>query len=192
MAHKLYWYLTGMCLLLTACGAQVSIVKTTATAGQESKQPIASVATELPLLPPESCPITRPAQMPFKPPAPYPANPPPNYPAQFWYGSNDLWTMLYVDGTWSGLPLSGAGYTQKLVWWRDGYDMGTEPNPKLTVSGKRLDGQAAPMTVSSANGVSADFGEAMMVGVEIPTPGCWEISGQYKGHELSFVVWVVP
>jgi hypothetical protein len=70
--------------------------------------------------------------------------------------------------------------------------MSTEPTPQLTVSGKRLDGQAAPLKASAANGANADFGEAMMVGVDVPTPGCWQISGQYNGHELSFVVWVVP
>ena len=33
---------------------------------------------------------------------------------------------------------------------------------------------------------------AMLVGVYIPTPGCWEITGEYKSQKLSFVVWVEP
>jgi hypothetical protein len=32
----------------------------------------------------------------------------------------------------------------------------------------------------------------MMVGMDIPTPGCWEITGRYEDDELTFVVWVVP
>ena len=32
----------------------------------------------------------------------------------------------------------------------------------------------------------------MLVGVYVPTPGCWEITGDYKGQKLSFVVWVQP
>jgi hypothetical protein len=32
----------------------------------------------------------------------------------------------------------------------------------------------------------------MLVGVDIPTLGCWEITGQYNGTELSFVVWIAP
>jgi len=32
----------------------------------------------------------------------------------------------------------------------------------------------------------------MLVGVDFPMLGCWEIMGIYKGHELSFVVWVAP
>lgn len=31
---------------------------------------------------------------------------------------------------------------------------------------------------------------AMLTGVHVPTPGCWEITGDYEGDKLSFVVWV--
>jgi hypothetical protein len=30
----------------------------------------------------------------------------------------------------------------------------------------------------------------MLTGVIVPTPGCWEITGAYKGQQLNFVVWV--
>jgi hypothetical protein len=30
----------------------------------------------------------------------------------------------------------------------------------------------------------------MTVGLNIPTTGCWEITGQYRKDKLSFVVWV--
>jgi hypothetical protein len=26
----------------------------------------------------------------------------------------------------------------------------------------------------------------------VPTPGCWEITGEYKGEKLSYVVWLQP
>jgi hypothetical protein len=32
----------------------------------------------------------------------------------------------------------------------------------------------------------------MLVGVEMPTAGCWEITAQYDVDELTFVVWVAP
>jgi hypothetical protein len=32
----------------------------------------------------------------------------------------------------------------------------------------------------------------MLVGAYVPTSGCWEITGEYKGEKLSFVVWVQP
>jgi hypothetical protein len=100
--------------------------------------------------------------------------------------------MLGADGTWSGLPHSDAPYTQKVFWWRQGYNAVVEQKPHLTVTGRRLDAAAAPLVASSATNASADFGDAMLVGVDLPTLGCWEIIGHYNGHELSFVVWVAP
>jgi hypothetical protein len=32
----------------------------------------------------------------------------------------------------------------------------------------------------------------MLVGIYVPTPGCWEITGEYKSQKVSFVVWVYP
>ena len=61
------------------------------------------------------------------------------------------------------------------------------------VSGERLDGKSPPLEASSANGSYAeDMGSAMIMGMNLPTAGCWEISGQYEDAELRFVVWVAP
>ncbi len=48
------------------------------------------------------------------------------------------------------------------------------------------------MVVSPATNAynAAEIGSAMLVGVRIPTPGGWEITGQYGGTTLSFVVWL--
>ena len=35
-------------------------------------------------------------------------------------------------------------------------------------------------------------GSAMLTGVYVPAPGCWEITGEYHGNKSSFVVWVEP
>ena len=32
----------------------------------------------------------------------------------------------------------------------------------------------------------------MLTGVYVPAPGCWEITREYDGNKLSFVVWVEP
>jgi hypothetical protein len=100
--------------------------------------------------------------------------------------------MLGTDGTWSALPHDAAGYTQKVFWWRQGYNVVVEPTPSLTVTGRRLDAAAPPLVASGATNASADFGDAMLVGVDVPTLGCWKITGHYQGHDLSFVVWVAP
>lgn len=193
MSNKFYWYpICVLVLILTACDMPVGNGRPLATSQPIATKSLTIAATILPNNPPTTCPITNPSNMPFTPPSPYPATPPSNYVGEFWYGTPELWTMLRTDGTWSSLPQSGVGYTQKVFWWRQGYDMNTEPNPKLTVTGKRLDAQAPPLSASSATNASADFGEAMLVGVDIPTFGCWEITGQYNGTELSFVVWIAP
>jgi hypothetical protein len=81
---------------------------------------------------------------------------------------------------------------QKLAWWKQGYDWQAEPEPDLTVIGRRLDGEAPPLIASKAtNAYAEDIGSAMMVGFDIPTAGCWEITGSIDGQELSFVVQVI-
>jgi hypothetical protein len=63
----------------------------------------------------------------------------------------------------------------------------------LVMTGQRLDGKAPLVKVLKAtNASAADIGDAMLVSVDFPTLGCWQITGKYKGAELSFVVWLAP
>ncbi len=144
---------------------------------------------------PKTCPTTRPPARAFVPPLPYPAKPP--GPGKFWFSTENLWTMLRADGTWRGLPHyrpTDSAYRQKLFWWRQGYDWRADPYPQLTVRGRRLDVPAPPLVASrSTNGYRAeDLKSFMVVGVDIATLGCWEITGHFQHHELTFVVWVAP
>ena len=136
-----------------------------------------------------ACPVTKPPAPPFVPPPPNSPGAP--FAGQFWYGTEALWTLLPSDGTWQGLPHNPEGYSQKVFWWRKGYSWTAEPAPQLSVTGRRLDGPAQPLNVSKAtNAFAQDIQSAMLVGVDFPTLGCWEITGRYQGHELSFVVQV--
>jgi len=142
---------------------------------------------------PKTCPVTKPPGRPFIPPSPYPANAAPD---GFWFGTEKLWIMLPTDGSWRGLPHytpEDTRFRQKLFWWSKGYDWHSENPPKLTVTGRRFDSPAPPLeTDEHANsGWTDDRGHAfMVVGIFIPTLGCWKITGHYKGEELSYVVWV--
>lgn len=142
------------------------------------------------------CPVTQPPKKAFVPPAPFPESPPAE--DIFWYGSDDLWTSLPIDGTWWGLPYhtheDGSGhYVQKVVWWNKDYDWQSEPKPEFTVKARRLDGPAPTYESSEATNLyTPDYGSAILTGVEVPALGCWEYTGSYKGHELSFVIQVVP
>jgi hypothetical protein len=139
---------------------------------------------------PADCPLTVPQDPLFKPPSPYDSM---GFKGEFWYGSSSLWTAVRQNGVWEALPHNSEGYTQKVFWWRDGYVGGQEPEPMLTVTGERLDAPAPPLHVSEATNASAsDIGSAMLVGVDLPTLGCWKITGNYADTELSFVVWVAP
>lgn len=150
-----------------------------------------AIAEIIPRDPPASCPITVPQDPSFTAPSPYSPESP--FESNFWYGSSSLWTDLPKDGVWYALPHNPSGYTQKVFWWREGYVWTEEPEPELIVSGERLDAPApALLSARGTNAYASDIGSAMLVGVDIPTLGCWKITGKYADAELSFVVWVAP
>jgi hypothetical protein len=129
----------------------------------------------------------------FVPSAPYPSMAPNSL---FWYGTDALWTALQVDGKWPifGTEKDGWVYRTKLIFWRRGFDWRKQTEPKLIVTGKRLDGDAPTLAVARANAVFVPSREAagMMTLVDIPKAGCWEITAHYDGHDLSFIVSVEP
>ena len=101
--------------------------------------------------------------------------------------------MLGSDATWYALPHRKDGYGQKVFWWSQSFDVATDPYPAFTVIIEQLDVPSSPIVVAEqATNASADFGTAMLTGVEIPNLGCWKVTGQYNDAELSFVVWVAP
>jgi len=159
--------------------------ETSATA--EPPMTVTPSPTYLPL---KSCPVTQPPDPPFTPPPPYPSEAP--YEGEFWYGTEALWTMLGFDGAWRGLPDHGDHYVQKVFWWNEDYDWQAEPIPEFKVTLRRLDGPAPVFESTEATNAFADFGSAILTGVEIPTLGCWQVTGSYRGVELSFVVQVEP
>jgi len=184
--------LAGCAPRATAPPKEVKALKnSTSTNLPEKPTPIETPTSKaVPHDPPESCPITVPQNPLFVPPCPYDSM---GFEGEFWYGSDSLWTAVRENGTWEALPHNPEGYTQKVFWWRDGYVWTEEPEPALTVTGERLDASAPPLHASKATNASAsDIGSAMLVGVDMPTLGCWKITGKYGDAEVSFVVWVAP
>jgi len=188
-----------MAFLLTGCAPNVTaqaekvnaLENPTQTSLLEKPTSVNTATSEVvPHDPPASCPITVPQDPPFVPPAPYDSL---GFEGEFWYGSDSLWTAVRENGIWEALPHNPEGYTQKVFWWRDGYVWNKEPQPALTVTGERLDAPAPPLHASEATNASAsDIGSAMLTGVDMPTLGCWKITGKYGEVELSFIVWVAP
>jgi hypothetical protein len=143
---------------------------------------------------PKTCPISKPPVPPFLPPSPYPAK---TGPDRLWFGTVKLWTNLPADGTWSGLPHytpSDPTFRQKLLFWREGYNVRSELPPHLTVTGRRLDTTAPPLAADEANAGWQDDKEHpfIVTAINLPTLGCWEVTGDYHGDKLTFVVWVAP
>ena len=119
---------------------------------------------------PKTCSVTTPHQTStFVPPAPYEAKPWGH--ELFLVGTDRLWTQLPITGIWNG---------GKMFWWRQGYDAHQEPRPKLQVTGKRLNGLAPILKGTDPTNAFAPPRSAMLIGVEFPTIGCWEIIGRLQ------------
>ena len=130
--------------------------------------------------PPLSCPLTMPPDEVFVPPSPYTELAP--FGAA-WFGADSLWTVL---------PRGGVLYqTNKVFWWSVDWDSRRDPRPQLIVTARHLDSDRPAVWASRAtNAHAADIGQAMLVGLELPYAGCWEVTGEYQGTTLSFVAWV--
>jgi hypothetical protein len=136
-----------------------------------------------------ACPVTiAPAAL-FTTPAPYPLKAPAS---NFWHGDERFWTMLPADGRWYGLPRNDAGLRHKVFWWYPGFDGATEPAPALKVTARQLDGSGTYTSQGPAtNARHQDFGGwTILTGIDLPTAGCWELTGTYRGEMLTFVILV--
>lgn len=166
-------------LLVVACNTPVvlAVGETVKPAPVEATPVNAGLST---------CQVIQPPETPFVPPDPWPPQPPGQ--GEFWYGEEGLWTALPKSGSWRQLALG-----EKFWWWSEEFDVTEDAIPDLTVTARRLDGEAPSFQVSEAtNGYHASFNWAMLVGVQLASPGCWEFTGQYKGHQLRFNLWVPP
>ena len=142
------------------------------------------VATPLPSDPPSTCPVTQPPDPEFDPPG----KPVEVFPGKFWYGSDDLYLALPLDGAWRQLAKG-----DKVFWWSIHYPGGREENfPNMTIHGRRLDEPGQTFKQFGATNASHHSfpATAMRHGLRVPAGGCWEITGEYRGESLSFVVWV--
>jgi len=162
----------------------------TAESGGGPASVAAAPQSASPASPAVACTPSRPVPVFVAPaPRPAPAAPPADYKSS-WFGTARLWTMLSDDGEiWRQLPTNPNGLSQKTFWWSVDWDSAAEPEPLMTVAGRRLD---APGTFSFGPGTNAgaDFGTAMLVGIDVPTVGCWEITGRYRAAMLAYTVLV--
>ena len=144
---------------------------------------------------PANCRMTLPADGRLVPPSPFPPEPGDGTGVfSFWFGTEKLWTQLPADGTWrswGSIKPDDFVYGNKLPWFRM-HPAFSLSDGQLAVTGRRLDGPAPSFTATfESNAFRRDDDNAMIMSfINIPTFGCWEITGRYKDQELSFTVWV--
>jgi hypothetical protein len=139
---------------------------------------------------PDSCPVTLPPPVPFTPPGEHEMSKNDN---SFWLGTEKLWISLRKSGeVWGWAPRAPGqpDLTAKVFWGSVFFDYRKKEDYDLKVTGRRLDGEAPPLWVDRVTNALFVPHAAMLTGVYVPTPGCWEITGNRRGEKLSFVVWV--
>jgi hypothetical protein len=176
----------GLAMTVLRLGVLISVLALTAMGQQNSPQKA---------LVPASCPVTVAPADPFIPPSPYERSDNVN---SFLLGTEKLWTGLRKAEVWWWAP-HPPGHEQevqpltaKIFWGSVDFNYKEEYPPKLKVTGRRLDGDAPPLLTLPTTNAFPGPAAGMLTGVYVPTPGCWEITGEYRGQKLSFVVWVEP
>ena len=102
-------------------------------------------------------------------------------PAALMHGNGTIWTGLWRDGIVLVTPkqvLPDGSLRMKFFWF-------LAADGPLTVTGKRLDANAAALRTDIAAGFTgAGFQPSHLI---FPTEGCWEITATANGSELTFV-----
>jgi hypothetical protein len=137
---------------------------------------------------PASCPVTRATpENRFTPPPP--ARPSDQHSERFWYGSDSLYTELFSDGRWRGIK-SPTGSRDKSFWYRKDAQWLNENPYELKVTYRQLSAAEPMFTASGVTNAILRKQVAMLLMLELPTRGCWEVTGSYKNAHVSFVTWV--
>lgn len=116
----------------------------------------------------------------FPAPDPWPSEYP--HKGMVWYGTEELWTALAVDGDHGG---------RKSVWWSVNFPGGiVEEQPETSVTWTRLDNDE-PVVIENGGEATNAFtgaeGWFIIAGIDPNEAGCWEVEATYKGATLSYV-----
>jgi hypothetical protein len=136
---------------------------------------------------PADCPVTHPNGR----------NAPGERPSPSIHGTHGLWTPLPLDGvlrisdttplepdeTFGTLHRDGSLST-KFPWWGS-----TAAAKKLTIRGRRLDGDARPLRLTAGAGSNATNSPYFWATrLRFAEPGCWKVSAKSGRARLTFIV----
>jgi hypothetical protein len=106
------------------------------------------------------------------------------------YGRPDLWTTIPTSGSWATNTSMTGGRFIRTFWYSDRWSMTDEPSPSISVSAGRLGGGDSVTGSAAVNARSRELGDSMIVSLDLPSGGCWQITGTYRDQSLSYVVWI--
>jgi hypothetical protein len=101
------------------------------------------------------------------------------------HGNGKLWTALWPHNVVIATPDyigRDGSVDMKWPWWW------SRTKGKLTITGRRLDGDARPLSAYLPEGYDEGF---MPSGLSFPTEGCWEVTGTVGEARLTFVTLVL-
>lgn len=163
--------------LTSACSSQPRAATSTQAVQAAPSAPLGTDATAVSVAG-VACNVTQPNG----------STPPGERPSPSHYGNGRLWTALWTDGTVVFRP-GGPGWLEpgdalgmKWPWWRAG-------SGPFSVTGRRLDGNAGPLTAVIPDGYGASGFQAS--GLIFPTEGCWEVTARVGADSLTLVTRVV-
>jgi hypothetical protein len=125
----------------------------------------------------DRCPVTAPNHS-----VPPGESPPPGQPPTRYYGRGGLWTVVPARGVVVGDQEPDGALSMKFPWWRG-------VRGRLTITGRRLDGRAAPLRAHIPRGYGPIGFQA--TALVFPAPGCWEVTGRAGSARMTFVALVV-
>jgi len=112
----------------------------------------------------------------------------------YWYGNGKkLAASVPADGIWYTTHPDHL-ISVKLWWWSDAYRPSMES--ELSVKIVSLHGDPQPPSYGRVtNGYQKSLKDsgpwAMLMGIDFPESGCWQITGRFRDQTLGFVVKVV-
>ena len=165
----------GIALGSVACSNDQSVA---AVGGAEEALSTSSVQTSPVVVADFECPVTPPNGV----------RPDGRLTATNYHGNDGLTTALWPDNIISvsrsdqrDETPSGA-VSMKFPWWLPTREA------ELVIEGRRLDEPALPLTAHIPDGYSGRFQAS---GLNLPSPGCWEVTARSAGATLRFVTLVV-
>lgn len=103
-----------------------------------------------------------------------------------WVGTKALAARVPDRGYWTGMG-SKSQFGDKWWWWREGYSARDETNPDLKITGRRLDGGQEVLEQPFVTNAMGPGWDMILVGMNFPAAGCWEVNARYRNESLRFV-----